>query len=213
MLLKLFSKFFKIGLFTFGGGYAMISIVKDEFVSKEKYVSDEEFMNLIAVAEATPGPIAINMATYIGYKVKGMIGAIVATIGVVLPSLIIIYIISLFIIEVLKIKVVTDIFIGISIAVAYIIIRTALSLMRKEMTISDNKIITSIVFLAVLIIALLTDFLSININVIFLIFASIILGIIIYFVNKCCRKNGGENSTGNGSGSKENINGSKEVTR
>lgn len=184
MLIKLFLKFIKIGIFTFGGGYAMISLVKDEFVSKEKYVSEKEFMDLIAVAEATPGPIAINMATYIGYKTKGLFGAAVATIGVVLPSLIIIYIISLFLVEILKIKIVADIFIGISIAVSYIIIRTGLSLIRSEIEVSEKKVLTGIVFTIVLFIVILCEFLNVNVNVIFLILMSIVLGIILYFVNK-----------------------------
>ena len=95
-LFILFISMFKIGLFTFGGGYAMISVFENEFVSKKKYLEHEEFMNVLVIAESTPGPIAINMATYIGYKQQKIIGAIFATLGMVLPSFTIIFLISLF---------------------------------------------------------------------------------------------------------------------
>ena len=79
---------FKIGLFTFGGGYAMIAVLEREFVERKKWLTDEEFLNIAGIAESTPGPIAINSATYIGYKVAGFFGSFFATLGVVLPSFI-----------------------------------------------------------------------------------------------------------------------------
>ena len=96
MLWELFSTLFKIGLFTFGGGYAMIAFFESEFVEKKKWLDKEEFLDMVAIAESTPGPIAINSATYVGYKNAGVLGAACATLGVVLPSFIIIYVISLF---------------------------------------------------------------------------------------------------------------------
>ena len=93
-LLKLFLCFFKIGLFTFGGGYAMISVIQHEVVDKRKWISDEEYLDIIAIAESTPGPHAINTSTYVGYKVCGVLGSIFATLGTVLPSLLIIFGIS-----------------------------------------------------------------------------------------------------------------------
>lgn len=95
-LLTIFLTFLKIGAFTFGGGYAMIAILEDEFVSKKKWLKQESFLDMVAIAESTPGPVAINSATYIGYKCAGVWGAILATIAVCIPSFIIIYIISLF---------------------------------------------------------------------------------------------------------------------
>ena len=95
-LFSIFWEFFKIGLFTFGGGYAMIGVMQTELVEKKKYVSTDEFLNLIGIAESTPGPLAINSATYIGYKCAGFFGSLFATLGVVLPSFIVIYIISFF---------------------------------------------------------------------------------------------------------------------
>lgn len=95
-LLELFITFFKIGLFTFGGGYAMISLIETECVSKKNWVSKEDMQEIVVLSESTPGPIAINASTFIGYKVNKVIGSIVATLAVTLPSLIIITLISIF---------------------------------------------------------------------------------------------------------------------
>jgi len=95
-MLKLFFIFFKIGLFTFGGGYAMISLIENECVNKYKFLSKEEMQEVIVLSESTPGPIAINAATFVGHKVNKVLGSIFATIGVVLPSFIIITTISIF---------------------------------------------------------------------------------------------------------------------
>ena len=92
LILTLFLNFFKIGAFTFGGGYAMLSLLENEFVSKRAWLTKDEFLDMLAIAESTPGPIAINSATYIGYKTAGVAGSVCATLGVVLPSFIIIYV-------------------------------------------------------------------------------------------------------------------------
>ena len=93
---SLFLSMLKIGAFTFGGGYAMISFFDHEFVENKKWLEKDEFLDLVTVAESTPGPIAINCATYIGYKKAGILGSVMATVGMVLPSLTVIYLISLF---------------------------------------------------------------------------------------------------------------------
>lgn len=90
LLLELFLTFLKIGIVMFGGGYAMIPILRYEVVVKKQWVTEQEFIDIIAIAESTPGPIAINSATYIGYKVAGVIGSTLATLAVVLPSFVII---------------------------------------------------------------------------------------------------------------------------
>ena len=95
-IFELFITFFKLGLFTFGGGYAMISLIQSECVDKKKWLTEEELLDIVAIAESTPGPIAINSATYIGHKIGGVLGSIMAVLGVVLPSFAIIYLISLF---------------------------------------------------------------------------------------------------------------------
>lgn len=94
--LNLFWTFMKIGLFTFGGGYAMISLIHKETVEKNKWISEEDMNNIVVVAESTPGPIAINASTFIGYKTGKFLGALVATLGMILPSLTIIILISIF---------------------------------------------------------------------------------------------------------------------
>lgn len=130
-ILSLFWSFFKIGLFTFGGGYAMISLVENEFVEKRKLVTSDEFMDMIAVAESTPGPIAINMATNLGFRQSGFWGSLFATIGIVLPSFIIMFVISLFLGNLLEYEVVIKAFKGINSAVAVIILFAGIKLAKN----------------------------------------------------------------------------------
>lgn len=94
ILLKLFLTFLKIGLFSFGGGYAMLPLITREVVEKNHWLTNQEFINIVGISQITPGPLAINTATYVGYKTSGVFGAIFATLGVVFPSIIIIYIIA-----------------------------------------------------------------------------------------------------------------------
>jgi len=121
LLWDLFWVFFKIGAFTFGGGYAMIALISRETVEKKKWITEEDFLNLIAVAESTPGPIAVNSATYIGYKVRGFWGSFFATLGVVLPSFVIIVILSFFIEQFRSLEYVGYAFNGISACVAVLV--------------------------------------------------------------------------------------------
>ena len=121
----------KIGLFTFGGGYAMLSLLENEFVSKRKWIGSEEFLDLVAIAESTPGPIAINAATSIGYRVGRVPGAVFGTVGVVTPSFCIIYLISLFFRQFLEIAWVAAAFRGIQVAVVFLIFSAAIRLFRK----------------------------------------------------------------------------------
>ena len=95
VILLLFLSMFKIGCFAFGGGYAIIALLENEFISKRKWIDHDEFLDVVAIAESTPGPIAINVATYIGYKLKGVFGAVIATVGMCLPSFVIMYLVSL----------------------------------------------------------------------------------------------------------------------
>ena len=112
-LWKIFLTFLKIGAFTFGGGYAMIPLIQKEAVENHKWVTDEDILNVVAIAESTPGPIAINAATFVGYQVAGFIGALVATLGVVLPSFLIILGIPYVLEQFRDLKVVTYAFNGI----------------------------------------------------------------------------------------------------
>ena len=128
---ELFGAFFKIGLFTFGGGYAMISLIEDEVGEKRGWIGSDELAEVFAIAESTPGPIAINSATYIGYRQAGIWGSASATLGVILPSFAIIYLISLFIEAFMRQTVVAHAFRGIQVAVAFLILRAGIRLIRK----------------------------------------------------------------------------------
>ena len=119
ILLDLFLSFAKVGLFTFGGGYAMIALIENTCVEKKQWITHDEMLNITVIAESTPGPIAINCATYVGYKQKGFAGALAATIGMVLPSFCIIFAISRFLDHFLEITWIAEAFQGIKIAVKY----------------------------------------------------------------------------------------------
>lgn len=177
MLLKLFKIFLKIGALTFGGGYAMIPLVKEECVEKNNWLDEEEFLNMITIAESTPGPVSVNMATYVGYKMEKMPGAIIATIGVVLPSLVIIYIIALFINDLLKIKIIADAFFGIRVAVGVIIARTGFNLIQSESKSSKHKKLTVGLFLVYMLVLFAVELFEIQTNSVLYIVIAIILGI------------------------------------
>lgn len=130
-LIALFFSMLKIGLFTFGGGYAMIHLLEHEFVSKRKWMDSDEFMNLVVIAESTPGPIAINCATYIGYKRAKFLGSLFATVGMCLPSFTIIYLISLFFDRFIAISQVASAFRGIQICVVFLIASAGVKMLKK----------------------------------------------------------------------------------
>lgn len=130
-LLELFGVFFKIGLFTFGGGYAMISLIGHEIGERRRWIGQEELTEVFAIAESTPGPIAVNCATYVGCRREGVAGSVWATLGVVMPSFIIIYGISLFFERFMALTVVANAFKGIQVAVAFLILRAGLRLAVK----------------------------------------------------------------------------------
>ena len=131
ILYELFYIFAKIGLFTFGGGYAMISIIENICVERKGWISQDEMMNMTVIAESTPGPIAINCATYVGYKMAGVAGATVATFGMVVPSFVVIFVISKFLDDFLKFTVIAHAFQGIKIAVGLIIFEAAVRMIKK----------------------------------------------------------------------------------
>lgn len=130
-MLELFLTFFKIGLFTFGGGYAMLSLISDACVEKKKWITADDMMNITVIAETTPGPIAINCATFVGYRKKGLLGAISATLGVILPSFIIIFTISMFLDGFLEYKLVDYAFRGIKIGVGFLILEASFKMIKS----------------------------------------------------------------------------------
>lgn len=131
VLPDLFLTFAKIGLFTFGGGYAMLSMIEEHCVEQKRWITHEEMMNMTVIAESTPGPIAINCATYTGYKKAGFAGALAATLGMVLPSFVIIYLISRFLDNFLELTVIANAFRGIKIAVGLLILDAGFHMMGK----------------------------------------------------------------------------------
>ena len=126
----LFFTFFKIGLFTFGGGYAMIALLEEEFIQRRKWLDKDEFLDMTAIAESAPGPVAINSATYLGYKLAKVPGAATATVAVCLPSFLIIYAISLFFEQFTQLTVIANAFKGIQICVIYLIFSAGVRMLK-----------------------------------------------------------------------------------
>lgn len=185
--LELFLSFFKTGLFTFGGGYAMISLLELEFVERKKWIEHDEFMDVVVIAESTPGPIAINSATYIGYKVAGVGGSLLSTLGVCLPSFVIIYLISLFFDRFLALEAVAAAFRGIQVAVVYLIFQAGLKMLRKM-----KKTPLSVALVAVAAGALITlTLFSVKFSTVFYILIGALVGVIYYLITRI-RERGGE---------------------
>ena len=130
-LMDIFLIFLKIGAFTFGGGYAMIALLEDEFVDKRSWLNESEFLDMTAIAESTPGPVAINAATYLGYKLAGFKGALAASLAVCIPSFAIIYVISFFYERFQQITWVASAFRGIQACVVYLILSAGLRMFIK----------------------------------------------------------------------------------
>lgn len=189
IILKLFLTFFKIGLFTFGGGYAMIALIEDDCIEKKKWITHEEMLDLTAIAESTPGPIAINCATFTGYRQGGILGSAAATFGVVLPSFTIIYLISLFFDNLLKYQIVTNALNGIRVAVGILIIQAAIKLFKKIK--KDAFGIT--VFIVSTLVMLLTDLFSINFSSLWVVLIAAVCGLAFYLIGNLHKsKKGGE---------------------
>ena len=178
--LSLFLTMLKIGLFTFGGGYAMIALFENEFVEKKKWLEKDEFLDVAAIAESTPGPIAINAATYIGYKNAGIIGSIIATLGICIPSFIIIYAISLFFDAFLSLTLVAYAFKGIQICVVYLILTAGLKMLAHMKKTAFNIIIISITLICMVVFSLF----AVKFSTIFYIMISGACGVVVYLLDK-----------------------------
>lgn len=183
--LKLFLIFFKIGLTTFGGGYAMISIFEEEFVSKRSYITQAEMLEMVAIAESTPGPIAINSATYIGYKTAGVLGSILATVGVVLPAFTIIFLISLFYNEFMALTLVQKAFKGIQCGVGVLIALAGIKMFNRLEKTAYNIISCVVVTLAMFAFSML----AIEFSAIYIVLIGGSLGIILTAIKtiKTCK--------------------------
>ena len=178
--LSLFLTMMKIGLFTFGGGYAMIALIENEFVEKKKWLDKDEFLDVAAIAESTPGPIAINAATYIGYKNSGIIGSMIATLGICIPSFVIIYAISLFFDDFLSFTLVAYAFKGIQICVIYLILTAGLKMLKQIKKTIFNIIIFSITLICMIVFSLF----AVKFSTIFYILISGACGVAVYLLGK-----------------------------
>ena len=178
--LSLFLTMLKIGLFTFGGGYAMIALLENEFVAKKKWIEKDEFLDMAAIAESTPGPIAINAATYIGFKKAGIVGSIIATLGICIPSFVIIYAISLFFDAFLSLTLVAYAFKGIQICVVYLILSAGLKMLKQMKKTEFNIIIILITIICMVVLSLF----AVKFSTIFYILISGAFGVVVYFLGK-----------------------------
>lgn len=186
IMLDLFLSFAKIGLFTFGGGYAMIALIESTCVEKKQWISHDEMMNITVIAESTPGPIAINCATYVGYKRKGFAGALIATIGMILPSFCIIFVISRFLDHFLEITWIAHAFHGIKIAVGILIMDAAIKMLHKM----QKKPLPMTFMLCAFAAMFLINIFSVRISSIILMLATGLISLVIFMVKKPAAKGG-----------------------
>ena len=186
ILLDLFFTFAKVGLFTFGGGYAMIVLIENNCAEKKQWITHDEMMNITVIAESTPGPIAINCATYVGYKQKGIVGALAATIGMILPSFCIIFAISALLDHFLEITWIAHAFQGIKIAVGILIIDAAIKMLQKM----QKKPMPRAFMLCAFAAMLLINIFSVRISSIILMLAAGLVSLIIFMVKKPAAKGG-----------------------
>ncbi|MBR5900612.1 MAG: chromate transporter [Clostridia bacterium] len=184
-LFNLFLTFFKIGLFTFGGGYAMIAVIEREIIEKKGWISHEEFLDVIAIAESTPGPLAVNSATYIGYKIAGIFGSLFATLGVVLPSFLIIFTISFFFDKFIHITWVSYAFKGIQACVVFLILNAGIKMQSKIKKTAFNLTL----FILTLIALITLELLAVNFSSIFFILIGGLIGLIVYLIGYFKNKN------------------------
>ena len=177
-LLTLFITLFKIGLFTFGGGYAMIAVIERDVVEKKKWLNHDEYMDIIAIAESSPGPIAINIATFVGYKVERVLGSIFATIGVVLPSFLIIFAISFFFEKFLALEYVGYAFKGIQACIGFIILSAGIKMLKKLKKDTFSYVLFSVSLVAFLLLKLF----AVNFSTILFILIGGAIGVTLYLI-------------------------------
>ena len=175
LYIKLFLTFLKIGAFTFGGGYAMIPLITRETVENHKWIEEKDILDIVAIAESTPGPIAVNAATFVGYRVGGVFGAFCATFGVVLPSFVIIYAISFILRQFQEFKGVQYAFQGIRAGVLALLIKALVSMYKQAPKSLFSYVIMGASFIAAA---------FLDINVLYIILACAIAGIISALISK-----------------------------
>jgi chromate transporter len=186
ILIELFLTFAKIGLFTFGGGYAMLSIIENICVEQKNWITHDEMMNITVIAESTPGPIAINCATYVGYKKGKLPGAVLATLGVAIPSFVIIFVISMFLEGFLEITWIAHAFQGIKIAVGILILDAAIKMIRKM----QKKPLQIGILFASFAVIMLINVLKLHLSSIVVMLAAALISVAFFLADKVRRKEG-----------------------
>lgn len=187
ILLDLFLTFAKIGLFTFGGGYAMISMIEYNCVEKKQWITHDEMMNVTVIAESTPGPIAINCATFTGYKKAGFIGALAATLGMIVPSFVVIYLISMFLDNFLELAIIANAFKGIKIAVGILILDAAITMIKKM----QKKKLPRTIMACSCIMMFCINFYAWNFSSISLMLIAAVVSLAIFILNGAPKQKGG----------------------
>lgn len=187
ILLDLLLTFMKIGLFTFGGGYAMISMIEHNCVETKRWITHDDMMNVTVIAESTPGPIAINCATFVGYRQAGFIGSLTATLGIVLPSFFVIYAISLFLDNFLEIAIIANAFKGIKIAVGILILDAAVTMIKKM----QKRFFSRAMMIGSFVVMLLINIFSWNVSSISLMLAAAAISLAAYAANGAPEQKGG----------------------
>lgn len=189
LICSLFITFLKIGAFTFGGGYAMIALLENEFVEKKKWLEKSEFLDMVAVAESTPGPVAVNSATYIGYKIAGFAGATMSTLAVCIPSFFVIYVISLFFDQFLSLRWVSCAFRGIQVCVIYLILTAGLKMLKSI----DKNTLNLTLLTLVMASMLCCSITAVSFSSVFYILICGAVGLVVFFLRKI-RKGDGKTS-------------------
>ena len=187
ILLDLFLTFSKIGLFTFGGGYAMIAMIENNCVERKQWITHDEMMDVTVIAESTPGPIAINCATFTGYKKAGFVGALVATLGMVVPSFVIIYLISVFLDNFIELTIIANAFKGIKIAVGILILDAAIAMIKKM----HKKLLSRVIMLCSCVAMLCINIFAWNFSSISLMMIAAAVSLTIFILNGAPEQKGG----------------------
>ena len=175
-LLMLFLTFFKLGIFSIGGGPTMLTLLQGELVEKKKWLTNDELMEMTAIAESTPGPIAINLATYLGYKKGGFFGALFSTLGVIITPFALMFCISLFLENILSIEAIKYAFMGVKVGVVFLLLKVSFTLVK-----SLKKDWFGILLLCSVTIAMvLITIFAINFSAIYFILLGAVLGLVVY---------------------------------
>ena len=175
-LLELFLTFFKLGIFAIGGGPTMLTLLQGELVEKKKWITNDELMEMTAIAESTPGPIAINLATYLGDKRGGFLGALLSTLGIIITPFTLMFIISLFLEKFLSFEAVKYAFMGVKVGVVFLLLKVSFTLVKNLKKDWFGITILSVVTVAMVIITIL----AVKFSAIYFILAGAVLGLLFY---------------------------------